>query len=75
MSIFDWRIYYRAYHTNIKSQIAFSSKQARIFDVRIKMLLFSALKQCHLDYAFCAWYTELSKCFEKEITIMPHQNS
>lgn len=39
------------------------------------MLLLSTLKQCHLDYACCAWYTELSKCFKKEITIMSHQKS
>lgn len=27
------------------------------------------LIQCHSDYAFCAWYTGLSKCFKKKLQI------
>lgn len=62
----------------VHNRLGFLYRQARfLLDARIKVLLCSALIQCHLDYACCAWCTGLSKCFEKklQITNMSKQNS
>ena len=57
----------------INSKLKFFNKNNRFLGVPLRRLLFNALVQPHFDYAYAAWYPNLTKKLKDKLKVTKKQ--